>query len=121
MNTNPKILIVDDSQELLGALKFFLESKLYEVRIIKDTKLLVTELVSNKPDVMMLDIFLNGMGNGLEICKSLKLDVQTKDIAIILMSSDYKILEKYKEYLADAMISKPFKLAELIQLIDSLS
>lgn len=121
MNSKTKVLIVDDSPELLGAVKLFLETKSYEVNTIADPRLLVAQLKHNKPDIAILDIFLNGMGDGREICRSLKSDNETKNIPVILMSSDYKVLEYYKESLADAMIPKPFKIGELIQVIDSLN
>ncbi|MEJ7823168.1 MAG: response regulator [Chitinophagaceae bacterium] len=121
MNSKTKVLIVDDSPELLGAVKLFLETKSYEVNTIADPRLLVAQLKHNKPDIAILDIFLNGMGDGREICRSLKSDNETKNIPVILMSSDYKVLEYYKESLADAMIPKPFKIGELIQVIESLS
>jgi len=121
MNSKTKVLIVDDSLELLGAVKLFLETKSYEVNTIADPRLLVAELKRNKPDITVLDIFLNGLGDGREICRSLKSDNETKNIPVILMSSNYKVLEYYKESLADAMIPKPFKIGELIQVIETLS
>jgi CheY-like chemotaxis protein len=68
-----------------------------------------------------MDIFLNGMGDGREICRSLKSDNETKNIPVILMSSNYNVLEFYKKSLADAMIRKPFKIGELIKVIESVS
>ncbi len=41
MSSKTKILIVDDSFELLGALKLFLETKSYEVNTLADPRLLV--------------------------------------------------------------------------------
>ncbi len=59
------------------------------------------------------------MGGGREICRSIKSDIETKNIPVILMSADYKALENYKERSADAVIEKPFNLLELTKQIES--
>ncbi|MGI8584756.1 MAG: response regulator [Chitinophagaceae bacterium] len=81
--------------------------------------MIYTELKNFKPDVIILDVYIKSMGDGREICRSIKSDIETKNIPVILMSADYKELENYKECSADAVIEKPFNLLELTKQIES--
>lgn len=121
MLTKTKILIVDDSSDLLKVLKIFLEKKLYQVSIASTKELFTTELRNFKPDVILLDIYMKDIGDGREICKTLKSNIETKEIPVILMSAANKALENYEECNADAIIEKPFSLSKLIQQIKSVT
>ncbi len=119
MYTKAKILIADDSLDLLDALKLFLEERSYRVCTVFSEELFTSELKNFKPDVIILDVRVKSMGDGREICRSIKSDNETKNIPVILMSADYKALENYKECSADAVIEKPFNLLELTKQIES--
>lgn len=114
----PKILIIDDSIDLLEVLKYFLEEKGYEVEIASTQKDLKTLLKSFQPDVLILDIFLQGE-DGREICKDLRKEVETKDLCILMFSSSPKALIDYKQYGADGFIEKPFGLLEIVHKIEA--
>ncbi len=96
MYTKAKILIADDSLDLLDALKLFLEGRSYRVCIVFSEELFTSELKNFKPDVTILDVRVKSMGDGREICRSIKSDIETKNIPVILMSADYKALEIIK-------------------------
>ncbi len=119
MYTKAKILIADDSVDLLDALKLFLEEQAYRVCTVFYKELFMSELKNFKPDVIILDVLIKSMGDGREICRSIKSDIETKNIPVILMSADYKALENYKECSADAVIEKPFNLLELTKQIET--
>jgi len=120
VNKGTKILIADDSQDLLEALKIFLEGKFYNVCSAITKESLETELKHFKPEIILLDIYIKGIGDGREICRTIKSNKETENIPIILMSADYKALEDYEKCLADTVIEKPFNLSELIKKIESL-
>jgi DNA-binding response OmpR family regulator len=60
------------------------------------------------------------MGDGREVCRTIKSAEETQNIPIILMSADYKALENYADCLADAILEKPFHLCELVSKVESL-
>lgn len=119
MNKQNKILIVDDSADLLVALKMFLQNESYKVSTIMSFEFLTTEIKRFLPDVLILDVYLNSKGVGRDVCRKIKSDIETMNIPVILMSANYKALEDYNECRADAIIEKPFNLATLIQQIQS--
>jgi DNA-binding response OmpR family regulator len=112
-----KILIVDDSTDLHEALQFFLTEKGYEVKCIASAKNLVSIVKEFLPDLIFLDIYLQGE-DGREICKKLRTLVETKYLCIILFSVSDKDAKLYKEFGADGYLEKPFGLNEMIEKIE---
>jgi DNA-binding response OmpR family regulator len=113
-----KIVIVDDSRDLLEALKFFLEEKGYEVETATREHDLISLVKSFSPDLIILDIYLQGE-DGREICKELRRHEETKYLCILMFSASTKAHSNYKEYGADGYIEKPFGLNEIVDKIES--
>ncbi len=113
-----KIVVVDDSMDLLEVLKFFLEEKGYEVETVTKKQDLISIIKSFSPDLIILDIYLQGE-DGREICKDLRSYEETKYLCILMFSASTKALINYKEYGADGYIEKPFGLNEIVNKIES--
>jgi DNA-binding response OmpR family regulator len=112
------ILLVDDSSDILDAMRYILEEEGYIVRTVMGRKSLMKELGRFTPDIIILDILLSG-DNGKEICKELKANENTKHIPVILMSASPRLLKDHEECGADDTIAKPFHLKELSEKIRS--
>ena len=113
-----KLLVVDDSSELLGALKIFLEKKGYLIQTLTDHSQIFDSIKQLNPDVVLLDIYLAGE-DGRDICQKIRENVNTKPICIILFSASPEALKNHKLYGADDCIEKPFNLTDLIQKIET--
>ena len=111
-----KLLILDDSDDLLYAMKYILENNGYIVKILNHAGNISSEIIEFVPDIVILDVNL-GDENGREICKKIKMNPETKDLPVILFSSYPKSLDNYRECLADDTIEKPFDLKYLLQKI----
>ena len=107
-----KLLIVDDSTELL-AMQRLLSFYNFSVRGVKDSKSLMTELKTFKPDIVLLDIFL-GEEDGRKICRQLREDPDNINVAVILFSGSEKHTQNYREWGADGAIQKPFAINDLV-------
>lgn len=81
-----RILAIDDSPVMLGALTFILENEGYSV--IPCTKVKNIESIASEfqPDIIFLDIIMPER-NGYEVLRSLKKNNKTKDIPIVFVSS----------------------------------
>ena len=90
-----KILIVDDSADLLELLKLFLEDREHKVKTLVSADDIYQEIYEYKPDLLILDIFL-GSYDGREICKRLRESFETKHLCILIFSVSHKILADYK-------------------------
>ena len=112
-----KLLIVDDSTDLLDAMELILLQKGYTIKTLAANNNIFNEITSFSPDLLILDIFLAGK-DGREICKELRKIVENKYMSIIMFSASPKALEDYSSYGADDYLEKPFGINNLIEKIE---
>ena len=113
-NPMKKILLVDDDEDILDAVKSILTLNGFDVQTHSSNSN-VSEIVKwNYPNLILLDIRFFGK-LGTEICKELK---EIYDIPIILLSADTKHGNKFEQFNADAFIQKPFDIKQLVDTIN---
>lgn len=109
------ILIVDDKPEEVELLKIYLAEKGYQVTLIEDGPKALVYIIEEKPDIVLLDIRLEGL-TGIQICKAIKAGAFTTDIPIILLTylddNDSKI-EGFEAGASDYIV-KPFYPPEVL-------
>lgn len=113
-----KILIVDDSKDILEGMRMFLELKKYVVQTLTDAMNIFENIEAFNPDILILDIYLSGT-DGRELCKKLKESGKNKDLKIILFSAATNALKDFQSYGADACLEKPFGLEEISNKIEA--
>lgn len=106
-----RILVVDDSKDILEVVKMVLEMADCEVSTSL-TGACFQPIEYNLPDLILLDVLLSGE-NGGEICQRLKSDEQTRHIPVILLSAHTGLQETAERCGADDYLVKPFRLTEL--------
>ena len=115
----PKILLIDDDKDLLEVTQGLLKKRGYEVAINASWEDALTKIESFKPQIILLDVFLNGV-DGLDICKQIKSMPQTKDIPVLIFSAYPRVAQRViYEYGADDFIEKPFEVNDLIAKVHS--
>jgi len=109
-----KILVVDDSESNIDALKLLLKEK-YEVLTSMNGKGAIELLKKIEVDLILLDILLPDI-DGYEICKLLKNDETTKNIPIIFVTArlDADSISKAYEVGGVDYITKPLKAIEVL-------
>ncbi len=112
--SNKKVLFVDDNDSIRQTGSLILESWNMNVVEVTNGTDAIEKATTEHPDVMLLDVGLPSM-DGFEVCKILKDNPDTKDIAIILLtgrgaSGD---IDKGYEYGADSYLIKPVDWEEL--------
>lgn len=112
-----KILLVDDSQDIIDGMKLFLELKNYEVLSLLNVTDLDQTIREHKPALLILDIFISGR-DGRTICQRLKNSAYTQHIKIILSSAAPNALSDFKNYGADDILEKPFGLDEIYSKVE---
>ena len=118
--TKPRVLLVEDNEDLLHFLKDVLNDQ-YTVTLARDGKEALKLLDSDNIDLIVSDIMMPGM-DGLELCKSLKNDIRTSHIPIILLTAKTSGEDEVKglEIGADDYISKPFNPGALLLRISNI-
>ncbi|WP_158531130.1 two-component regulator propeller domain-containing protein [Algoriphagus chordae] len=110
----PKILIVEDNQEIGTFIQSIL-SKTYRTVLIENGALGYQEAISAQPDLIISDVMMPVM-DGIEFCEKVKSDLRTSHIPFILLTARTSLVYKYDglESGADEFLSKPFDFRELL-------
>ena len=106
------ILIVDDETTIVDMLVYNLQKEGYNTLEANDGEEAVNIALSEKPDLVLLDIMLPKM-DGLAVCKRIR---QSLDIPILMISAKDEEIDKILglELGADDYITKPFSVRELM-------
>lgn len=107
-----KVLVVDDEQAIIDVLVYNLKKEGYETLEANDGEKAVSIALSEKPDLMLLDIMLPKL-DGLSVCKRVKNHL---NIPILMLTAKDEEIDKIVglELGADDYITKPFSVRELM-------
>jgi DNA-binding response OmpR family regulator len=86
-----------------------------------DGKSALDEINARKPDLVVLDIMLPEL-DGFEVCKRIKENPETAGIPVVMLTAK-KNSQDYARGMqvgADAYVTKPFKSAQVMELIEGL-
>jgi DNA-binding response OmpR family regulator len=116
-----KILIVDDDEDYSESLKLMLESRGYSVEQAYNIREGKASILNEKPQLIILDVMMEKMTDGFDLCRELKANPALSPIPILMLTAitdktgiKYS-LEEDSEYLpADDYISKPISFSDLI-------
>ena len=118
MDTQIKILVVEDEMIIAAKISMQLTSLGYEVTgILPRGEEAVLHVEENKPDIVLLDINLKGNIDGIETALQMQ---KQADIPIIFLTanSDEATFNRAKVSRPYAFISKPFKQLDLQRAIE---
>lgn len=109
------VLIVEDEAAIVTMLRYNLEREGFRVYTTGDGEEAVTMVKEYRPDIIVLDWMLPSM-TGVEVCKALRWDNNTKGIPIIMLSARGEEGDRIRglDAGADDYMVKPFSPSELI-------
>ena len=110
-----KVLVIEDEPDIRKTLEYNLSREGYEVHGCGSIKEADTFLENPSFSIILLDLMLPD-GSGLDLCKEVKSNSQTKDIPIIILTAKDDEVDKVVgfELGADDYVTKPFSVRELI-------
>ena len=119
MKKKYRVQIVEDDRQLCEMLKSMLIKQDYHVDIAHDGLSIIETVKKNKPDIILLDISLSVGPNGVDLCKTLKAEADTKVIPVIMLTANEHSdsVEKCFTYGAEDYIFKPYRMTDLLQKI----
>lgn len=114
------IFAVDDEKSILEVYQYALSSAGYEVSCFLNGDELITALSEKTPDIVLLDIMLDGYG-GYELLKYIRSKKETKSTPVIMISAKGGEIDKVKglNLGADDYLVKPFGIMELTARINA--
>jgi CheY-like chemotaxis protein len=123
--TVSKILIVDDDPDFVEFAQFALESQDYEVISAANGDEGLAKVSEEKPDLVILDVVMASVLDGLSMSQRMYSDPAHRDIPILMVTSiantDYAVLFPTDEYIhIDGFMSKPISPDKLLGTIEKL-
>lgn len=108
----PRILIVDDNEDLLLVTQIILKGQGYETFLARSAAEAERKIRVHNPTLLLLDVGLEDE-DGRAFCSRLREDAQTRDLRVILMSGD----DTWStcRAAADDFLPKPFDFNELLE------
>ena len=108
-----RILLVEDEENLLDAIKLNLELEGYEVEVADTGKKALRKIESQRFNLIILDVMLPEV-DGFEICRKLRLtDVETPVLFLTAKDANEDKVQGFKLG-GDDYLTKPFNLEELL-------
>jgi len=112
------ILVVDDDPDFVEVMRLILENE-YEVNTAANGKQALQRMRADKPDLVLLDVMMSYVLDGLEVTEAMSRDPDLQDIPIIMVSSlsstRYADMFPTDRYVAiDDWISKPVNPDDLL-------
>ena len=124
MGKDLKIVMVDDNADFLFTMQTFLQKNGFVVHTADDGQKGIDLIKKEQPDVVLLDVMMETLFSGLEVCKTVRSDGDLIDIPIIGISAmadeldiNYSQWPDYDYFKPDAFLDKPVDRQRLLQLI----
>jgi DNA-binding response OmpR family regulator len=120
-NNNKQIVYVEDSNTVSMLVKYKLTMEGFDVKIVTDGEFAFEIIKTELPDIVLLDVMLP-IKNGLTILKELKSSQETKDIPVIMLTtnSEEDLILRCFETGASDYITKPFSTPVLVARINKI-
>jgi CheY-like chemotaxis protein len=119
-----KIVMIDDNPDFLFTMETFLKKNGFEVHTAEDGQKGLESIRKERPDLVLLDIMMETLFSGFEVCKAVRSDDDLKYMPIIGISAmgeeldiNYSQWPDYEYFRPDAFLDKPIDKQRLLQLI----
>ena len=107
-----KVLVVDDEKGVRDLLHSFLKATGYQTIMASNGEEAIELAKSESPNAILLDFKMPGI-DGVETCRRLRAEEQTRYIPVIMMTAFGTTKTKATDAGADDLINKPFELKDL--------
>jgi two-component system, OmpR family, response regulator RegX3 len=114
----PKVMVVDDEESLLEAIRYALSREGMEVVTARDGGQAVLDFERERPDLLVLDLMLPGL-SGWDVCRRVRASSQ---VPILMLTARDAEVDRVVglEMGADDYVTKPFSLRELVARVRAL-
>ena len=118
-----RILVVNDTQEILELFRVLLEEEGYDVILAGFPIQVIDEIEQIKPDLIILDLVFGEEKTGMQMLQMLKMKRSTAVIPVIVCTAALHLVREQEGYLVSQgvhLVYKPFDIDLLITNIKQL-
>ena len=114
------ILVADDDPDILSIVSMSLETQGYTVYKATNGREAVDLAKQHHPDLVLMDMMMP-IVSGYEAVAELKADAATRDITIVGLSAKAMAtdMERATDVGIDGYITKPFRIAQVLTVVES--
>jgi DNA-binding response OmpR family regulator len=119
--TATSVLVVDDEPQVVWMLRFSLEAEGYQTYSARDGRAALDELREHRPRLMLLDVMMPIM-DGWSVLEELRALPEDERPRVVVVSARSSVRDRAKaaELGADAFVSKPFNVDDLLGVVHEL-
>ncbi len=117
MESNVRILFIDDQPSFLESMTFWMKSKGYEVLVAEDGLKGIEAVRNNQADVAFVDFKMPGI-NGVDVIKKIREFNKTIPIIIVTAHADDVLLYQTKDVAISGFFSKMGNFEDLDRILD---
>ena len=114
------VLVADDNDVAQRLCKRVLEKAGYSVIVARDGLQAVDVALSQRPSMILMDVAMPGI-DGLEAMRRIKAELPAMPIVIASAHSMASDTDRFLAAGADKVLSKPFRLADLVAIVGKLA
>lgn len=117
---NERILVVNDTQEILDLFNEILKEGGYEAILSGFPVREISDVEAIAPDLIILDLIFGGEKTGWQMLQMLKMKHSTASIPVIVCTAALQATREQEGYLMSQgvhVVYKPFDLAHLLEII----
>jgi CheY-like chemotaxis protein len=119
-NASITVLVADDNDVAQRLCRRVLEKAGYKVLIAADGLQAVEVALSQRPAMILMDVAMPGI-DGIEAMRRIKTEIPSQPIVIASAHSMASDRERFLAAGADDILSKPFRLADLVAIVAKLT
>jgi two-component system phosphate regulon response regulator PhoB len=113
-----KILIVEDHADIRRLIRMTLEFDDFEIFEAQDGDSGLAMALSLAPDLVLLDVMMPGVLNGLDVCRALQALPQPPRVVLLTARGRHQDLAAGRQAGAHAYLVKPFSPLQLMENIN---
>src|SRR5918996_1060564 len=112
-----KVVVIDDERTIRELLELHLSNAGHHVRTAEDAVAGGHMILAEVPDLIIVDVNMPYM-SGYELVEALKSDQGTRDIPVVLLTSNIDVAERSRQLGAAGYLSKPVLATHLLEVVE---
>jgi DNA-binding response OmpR family regulator len=117
MMKKPRVMVVNDTQEILELFRDILEEEGFEVALYSYAFRDLGEIEQVAPDLVILDFLIGGEAQGWQLLQKMKMHRATRDVPVIVCTAAIQMVRELEGHLTAkgvGLVLKPFDIDDLV-------